>query len=88
MTTVTVQLSESLLHDIERRAAAAGFGSAGEFLRDLAERELRRKEERERLEALLIEAIDAPEESEVIDDAWWAERHAELDRRIADRKPT
>jgi antitoxin ParD1/3/4 len=82
MTSVTVPLSESLLHDIERRAAAAGFGAAGEFLRDLAERELRRDGQRERLEVLLLEGLDSGK-SEEADDAWWAERHAELDRRIA-----
>lgn len=81
METLTVELPGSLREFVEERAAAAGFETPGAFIRDVLEREQRRAE-RNRLEALALEGL-ASGEPEEADDAWWAERHAELDRRLA-----
>ena len=81
MEPLTVELSRPLREFVEERAAATGFETPAAFVRDILERE-RRKAERDRLEALALEGL-ASGEPEEADDAWWAERYAELDRRLA-----
>lgn len=81
MKTLTVELPGPLREFVEERAAASGFETPGAFIRDILERE-RRKAERDRIEALVLEGL-ASGEPEEADDAWWAERYAELDRRLA-----
>lgn len=78
---LTITLFEPLRHRVERQAAAAGFESAEEFVRELVERELRRGDERERLEALALAGLASGEMIEM-DDAWWDETSAEFERRF------
>ncbi len=82
MDDLTITLPEPLRQHVERRAAAAGLESPADFIRELVERD---RSSSERLEALLLESLDSEGESIEIDDAFWAERHAELDRRLAER---
>lgn len=81
MQPLTVELPGPLRTFVEERAAAGGFATPEAFIREVLERE-RRNAERARVEALALEGLASgePEES---DDVWWAERYAELDRRLA-----
>jgi Arc/MetJ-type ribon-helix-helix transcriptional regulator len=78
MEPLSVELPESLRRRVEDRAAATGFKSASEFVRDLIERDL---EQLARLEALALAGVESGPMIE-IDDAWWAKKHEELERRF------
>ncbi len=77
---LTVELPEPLRQHVEHRAAAAGFGTAGEFVRDLIERD---RERLGRLESLVREGLESGDFVEM-DDAWWARKFAEFDERFGD----
>ena len=81
---LSIELPEPLRRHVEQRAAAAGFGTAGDFVRDLIERD---RDATSRLEFLLLEALEDQSEPIEVDDAFWQERRSELARRIAERKP-
>ena len=78
MDDLTITLPEPLRRYVEERVSEGGFDTASDYFRELIQREQAIR----RLDALLIEGLDSGEPEEA-DDAWWAERHAELDRRIA-----
>lgn len=84
MEQLTIELPERLRRHIEERAAAAGFDSASDYVRRLVESDCAKHS---RIEELLLEALDSAEEPIEINDAFWAERHAELERRRAMRTP-
>ena len=68
MTDVNVSLAGPLKAFVDEQVAAKGFGSAGEYLRELLEREW----DRERLRAMLLEGANSSLGPEV-DDAFFAE---------------
>jgi len=80
MEPLMIELSESLRQYVEQRAAAAGLGSAAEFVRELIERELNTTA---RMEALVREGIESGDLEEM-DDAWWDREFARLDEGLSD----
>lgn len=77
MEPLLVELPEPLRRQIEDRAAAAGFGTTSDFVRNLIARDLKQLA---RLDALAIAGLESGPMIE-IDEAWWAKKHEELDRR-------
>jgi len=84
MKTLTVTLPDSIHQFVEHRAAAVGLDAAGDYVRRLVESD---RAAHLRIESLLLEALDSTEEPIEINDAFWAEQHAELERRRATRTP-
>ncbi len=83
-TLLAVTFPEPLRKHIDARVASGRFPSAEDYLRQLVERDRTRLQ---RLEALLDEGIESGEPIEV-DDAFWTERQAELERRLAAERPS
>jgi Arc/MetJ-type ribon-helix-helix transcriptional regulator len=78
MEPLMIELPDSLRQEIEDRATAAGFDTANDFVRNLIERDLKQLA---RLDALAIAGLESGPMIQ-IDDAWWAKKHEELDRRF------
>jgi len=66
MTPTTVTLPDPLKDYVEAQVAAGGYGSAGEYIRDL----IRRDQERQMLRRLILEGVGSGA-GDVIDDAWF-----------------
>ena len=77
MTTVNIQLPDSLKSYIETQAARRGYKGASEFVQALLEAE-RHRELGDELEGLLLEASDGPFS------AWTSEDLADIER-VGDR---
>ena len=56
-TTINIALPESLKAEVENAVKTDGYGNTSEFFRDLVRDYLKRRQE-QRLEAMLIEAVD------------------------------
>ena len=78
MTTLHIALSESLREFVAARVAAGGYVSASDYI-DRLVREDQRRQERERVEALLMEGLQS-EASEMTQADW-----DELKRRVWER---
>lgn len=84
MTTVTISLPDSLKDFIEREVQTKGYGNVSEYLRGLL-REAQRKEEDERLEALLLEGLTSGDEAP-LNQEFWRELKKEAAQIVARKK--
>ncbi len=73
MTPTTVTLPDALKAYVDDQVAAGGYGSPGEYIRDL----IRRERERQLLRGLIVEGL-ASGPGEVVDDAWFAGLRAQV----------
>jgi antitoxin ParD1/3/4 len=81
MSTMNISLPEPLREWVEQQVAEGGYGSVSEYMRELVRLDKRRKA-RERLSVLLQEGLDSGEPI-VADAAYWAAKHAEVERLLA-----
>lgn len=58
ITTMNISLPDTMRTQVEKEIEVSGYGSSSEFFRD-AVRELLKKRQEERLEALLLEGIES-----------------------------
>lgn len=79
-TTLTISLPEAMRQFIEGQVTSKGFGNVSEYFRSLV-REAQEREEKARLEALLVEGLTGGGEVEVTAD-FWAELRADAARRL------
>jgi len=84
MTTVTISLPDSLKDFIEHEVQTKGYGNVSEYLRGLL-REAQRKEEDERLEALLLEGLTSGDEAP-LNQEFWRELKKEAAQIVARKK--
>jgi len=84
MTTVTISLPDSLRDFIEHEVQTKGYGNVSEYLRGLL-REAQRKEEDERLEALLLEGLTSGDEAP-LNQEFWRELKKEAAQIVARKK--
>jgi antitoxin ParD1/3/4 len=80
MSALTVSLSDDAREFVEAQAAAGGFGSPGAYILKLIDEEKRRKA-RQKIDAMLLEALQEP--ATEMTQADWAELRRELEERIA-----
>lgn len=81
---LTLTLPKSVKELIERRAEAANYASAGEFVVELM-REKMAAEERSRVASLLMEGLDSGPSIEVTPE-YWNQFEQRLLTRVADRR--
>jgi antitoxin ParD1/3/4 len=86
MTTLTISLPDTLKDFIEREVHAKGYGNISEYVRGLL-REAQRKEEDERLEALLLEGLTTGGEAP-LNREFWRELKKEAAQIAARKKRT
>ena len=79
ITNMNVSFPESVREFIEEQVSAHGFGTASEYLRELVLQDKKRKEQ-EKLEAMLLKAMEGGTRIEVTAD-YWERKKAELDAR-------
>lgn len=82
-TELTITLPESMKEFIERETAEGHFATPSEYVRDLVEEALDRKNE-ERLEKLLLESLDSGEPIKVTPE-YWEKKRAELTAKYGKR---
>jgi antitoxin ParD1/3/4 len=82
-TELTISLPESMKEFIERGVAEGNYSTPSEYVRDLVEEALDRKNE-ERLEKLLLEGLDSGEPIKVTPE-FWTELRAELTEKYGKR---
>jgi antitoxin ParD1/3/4 len=80
MSTITISLPESLKVFVEQEVSTQGYGNVSEYFRSLL-REAQAREARQRLDARLLEALDA--QSLPKDAAFWSQLRLEAQRLIA-----
>ena len=78
MEPLSIDLPDALRQQVEDRAAASGFESTSDFVRELIERYC---EQAGRLESLAIAGLESGPMID-IDEAWWAKKHEEFERRF------
>jgi antitoxin ParD1/3/4 len=83
--TMNISLPSPLKKWVERQVAKRGFGTADEFVIDMLRRE-QAHEAREKIDALLVEAIDSGESSPMTEGDWEKIREAGRRRFHARRK--
>jgi antitoxin ParD1/3/4 len=86
MTTLTISLPDSLKDFIEREVQTKGYGNVSEYVRGLL-REAQRKEEDDRLEALLLEGLTSGDEAP-LNREFWHELKKEAAQIVARKKRT
>ena len=84
MPTMNISIPEPLRQWVEQQVAEGGYSSVSEYMRELVRLDKRSKA-RERLELLIQEGLDSGDPIEA-DEAFWAAKHAEVDRLMANRK--
>jgi len=80
MDTMNIALPESMRRFVEERISAGGFGSVGEYVREL----IRADQERStagRIDALLLEGLESGEPIPVIEDYWEAKKRGMTEGR-------
>jgi antitoxin ParD1/3/4 len=82
--TVNISMPPSLGEFVKRRMAAKGYDNTSEYFRQLV-REDQRREEEERLEALLLEGL-ASGKPIAVTDAWWERKLAKLSGKARHRR--
>lgn len=82
-TELTISLPESMKDFIERETAEGHYATPSEYVRDLVEEALDRKNE-ERLEKLLLEGLDSGPPVRVTPE-FWQELRAELTEKYGKR---
>jgi antitoxin ParD1/3/4 len=80
METMNIALPESMKHFVHERVAEGGYSSASEYVRELIRADQRRKAE-ERIDALLLEGLDAGEPMPVSKE-YWEEKKRKLAERL------
>ena len=60
MTSLNISLPEALREFIDEQVATGGYGTASEYIQELLRRAQKEQEEQERLESLLLKALDSP----------------------------
>ena len=80
---LTISLPEPIKEFIEREVAEGHYETPGEYVCDLVEEALDRKNE-ERLEKLLLESLDSGEPIEVTPE-YWEKKRAELTEKYGKR---
>ncbi len=80
METMDLDLPESMKSFVQERLAEGGYGSVGEYVRDLIRADQRRRHE-ERIDGLLLEGLNSGEPIEATE-AYWEEKK----RRLASRQ--
>ena len=69
MTSMNISVPESMKEFIEEEVSSNGYGTASEYVRELV-REAKRRKAEERLEALLLEALDSGKPIKVTPEYW------------------
>ena len=91
METINISLPESMKHFVDEQVAAGAYSSVSAYICALVREDQKRKAQ-ERLEALLLEALDSGEPTEMTPDDWEQIRQEGLARLHARRagksKPT
>ena len=75
---ITVELHESMKDFVRERVTAGGYGSVGEYIRDLIQADQKREE---RIDALLLEGLDSGEPVPIAD-TYWEEKKLRLAERV------
>ena len=81
---MNISLPESMRAYVESQVEAGSYSSASEYVRALI-REDRKRREKERLEALLLEGLNSGPAAEMTP-ADWEQIRAEVRQRIAERQ--
>lgn len=84
-TTINISMPETLGEFVRQRMARKGYDNTSEYFRQLV-REDQRRDEDERVEAMLLAGLKSGKPAEA-NQAWWKERRAELAARVKKRKP-
>ena len=84
MTTLTISLPESLREFVDLQVKTKGYGNISEYFRGLL-RAARQREADNRLEALLIEGLDAGGEDIEITPEYWARKKKAILTRIGQK---
>ena len=79
MSTLQLSLPESMRAFVEEQVAKGGHGSADEYVRTLI-REVQIRQEKEKLEAMLLEGLNSGEPIEVTEE-YWAEKMRRYEER-------
>ncbi|MEO0377905.1 MAG: type II toxin-antitoxin system ParD family antitoxin [Cyanobacteria bacterium P01_A01_bin.17] len=74
---LNISLPEEVQPFLENQAAAAGYGSLGEYVHHLILLEQERLAQQARIEMLLSEGLESGEPTEATDD-WWKQKRAQL----------
>lgn len=74
---LNISLPEEVQPFLENQAAAAGYGSLGEYVYHLILLEQERLEQQAKVEALLSEGLESGEPIEATDD-WWEQKRLQL----------
>ena len=85
MQTMNISLPEPLKQYVEDQVGAGGYSSVSEYVRELVRADQKRKA-KERLEAVLLEALNSGE-PEVITPEWWDKLREEIRGEAKTREP-
>lgn len=77
MPALTITISPDRAEFAKSRAAELGLKSPDELVCRLLDAEGRRRDERQRIESLLVEGVNA-EPGDLVTDAWWDELDTEV----------
>jgi len=83
MTTMNVSLPGAVREFVEHQVEQGGYATPSEYVRRLV-RHAAREKARERLEQLLLDGLNSGPAVRITPQ-WWAERRAELARRLRER---
>lgn len=79
MQTMNISLPDSMKHFIDAQVTSGGYSSVSEYIRALV-RDAQQRQEKTRLEALLLEALDGGEATAMLQEDWDAIRREGLAR--------
>jgi antitoxin ParD1/3/4 len=79
MTSMNISVPESMKEFIEDEVSSGGYGTASEYVRELV-RDAKKQKEEERLETLLIEALESGPASPLTKKDWEAIKQRGLER--------
>ena len=85
MSTIQVELPESIKQFVEEQATKEGFDGPGQYIQSVL-RELQTRKAKEQLDAALLEGLDSPAQELRPDD--WSDIRREALERVAARKPS
>jgi antitoxin ParD1/3/4 len=87
--TMNISLPDTLKRYVEQRVTEGGYGNTSEYIRELIrqDRDLRKAQAQERLEALLLEGLDSGEPVHATPE-WFERRRDELIARHQARSKT
>lgn len=79
MTSMNISVPESMKEFIEEEVSSGGYGTASEYVRELV-RDAKKQKEEERLEKLLLEALESGPASPMTKKDWEAIKQRGLER--------